>query len=83
MSTSKGLVWTEFHTSYVEDIGYVPRCSRCGWFPKETLLKHWFFEGFYCHRCVQGIYYLNVWTVKEVNDAEEFIRDFRHGEWSV
>ena len=75
-------VWTEFESKYVDDIGYVPRCSRCGFYPK-TLLRHWFFKGYFCHRCVEVDYYSNVWTVKEVNNENEFIRDFRLGEWSV
>ena len=76
-------VWTTFSKYYVDNIGFVPRCSRCGHFPKEHLLKHWFFSGWYCHRCVQDVYYDNVWTVKEVNYENEFVRDFRYGEWSV
>ena len=69
-------IWTEFLKSYVEAIGFVPRCSRCGHFPKKTLLKHWFFRGFYCHRCVQGVLFDNARNVGEVNNAYKSVRYF-------
>ena len=44
---------------------FEPRCVRCGRYPKE-LLKHWFFEGHYCERCVNDVLYDNARNVKEI-----------------
>ena len=49
---------------------YVTRCSRCGRYP-EKLLKHFFFTGLYCFRCVHDELYRNVWNFQEINAAKE------------
>ena len=63
------IIWYEIDRR--QDGVYVPRCSRCGRFPK-TLLRHFFFTGLYCYRCVEDVLYKNVWTVKEINAQSHF-----------
>ena len=62
-------IWFVFRP---EDIhGYVPRCCKCGVYPK-FLLKHFFFIGHYCYSCVQDVLYDNCRTIDEVNNPVRY-----------
>ena len=45
---------------------YEPRCSYCGQW-RRNLMKHWFFTGLYCIRCIHECLYNDVRNVDEIN----------------
>lgn len=63
------IIWYEVSSRNTGE--YVPRCSHCGAF-KSKFLRHFFFRGLYCYRCVHDILYKNVWTVSEINAQSHF-----------